>query len=150
MGAGEEAQTDGAPFTLRIPVMFQHCDPAGIVFYPRYFEMINAVVETFFDRAVGWSFAQMHGEDRVGVPLGRIGTEFRAASRLGDVLDWTLRVRHVGGASLGVEIAASCGGEARLEAEAVLILVDLDRMRSVRWPEARRAVLETFVKETHP
>ncbi|WP_051489528.1 acyl-CoA thioesterase [Roseivivax halodurans] len=143
-----EAQTDGAPYALQIPVMFQHCDPAGIVFYPRYFEMINAVVETFFERAVGWSFAEMHGTDRVGVPLGRIGTEFHAASRLGDVIDWTLAVRHLGGASMNVEIAATCEGEARLSAEAVLILVDLDRMRSIRWPEARRAVLETFVKET--
>ena len=31
-------------FTTQRKVRFQHCDPAGIVFYPRYFEMINSVV----------------------------------------------------------------------------------------------------------
>ena len=30
------------------PIEFNHCDPAGIVFYPRYFEMTNSVVENFF------------------------------------------------------------------------------------------------------
>lgn len=133
-----------AVFRHQNPVMFQHCDPAGIVFYPRYFEMINAVIETFFDKEVGWSFDQMHRKERVGVPLGRISTDFHAASRLGDVLDWTLEVNRIGGASMDVTVRGTCNGEARLTAEAVLVLVDLDRMKSLRWPEDRRAKLETY------
>lgn len=137
-------------FRHRIPVMFQHCDPAGIVFYPRYFEMVNAVVETFFDAAVGWPFRQMHSVDRVGVPLGRITTDFHAASRLGDVLDWTLAVRRVGGASLDLTVRAACDGEARLTAEARLVLVDLRRMASIRWPAEKRATLEARLEEERP
>ena len=34
-----------SPFTAEMTVAFRHCDPAGIVFYPRYFEMINDFVE---------------------------------------------------------------------------------------------------------
>ena len=41
-----------------IQIEFNHCDPAGIVFYPRYFEMTNSVVENFFADVVGRSFAQ--------------------------------------------------------------------------------------------
>ena len=37
------------------PIEFNHCDPAGIVFYPRYFEMTNHVCENFFREAVGVS-----------------------------------------------------------------------------------------------
>ena len=37
-------------FTLTQKVLFKHCDPAGIVFYPRYFEMINDCVEAFSTR----------------------------------------------------------------------------------------------------
>jgi 4-hydroxybenzoyl-CoA thioesterase len=29
-------------------VLFKHCDPTGIVFYPRFFEMINDAVEAMF------------------------------------------------------------------------------------------------------
>ncbi|SLN63611.1 acyl-CoA thioesterase YbgC [Roseivivax jejudonensis] len=133
-------------FSHQNAVMFQHCDPAGIVFYPRYFEMINAVVETFFDRAVGWSFAQMHSVERVGVPMGRIAVDFHAASRLGDVLDWTLEVTRLGGASCDLEIRGACGREARLTVTGTLVLVDLDRMTSLRWPRERRANLQRYME----
>ena len=38
-----------APFVSQVEVRFRHFDPAGIVFYPRYFEMINDFVEEWFD-----------------------------------------------------------------------------------------------------
>ncbi|SFH42162.1 4-hydroxybenzoyl-CoA thioesterase [Palleronia marisminoris] len=136
-----------AAFRHRTKVMFQHCDPAAIVFYPRYFEMINEVVETFFDDAMGWSFRQMHEDDGLGVPMGRLETRFPAASRLGDVLDWTLTFPRIGRASLDLEIRASCGGEQRVRAEGTLVLVDLARMKSIRWPDGRRATLATYQEE---
>ena len=49
-------------YARTIPVEFNHCDPAGIVFYPRYFEMVNSVVENFFLEDVGYSFARMMAE----------------------------------------------------------------------------------------
>ena len=49
-----------------IQVEFNHCDPAGIVFYPRYFEMTNSVVEIFFREVVRHSYADM----MTHVPLG--------------------------------------------------------------------------------
>lgn len=134
-------------FTHQTPVMFQHCDPAGIVFYPRYFEMINAVVEFFFSEAMAWPFSQMHGTDRVGVPMGRISTEFHAASRLGDMLDWSLDITRVGGASLDLTIRAAGAGEPRLTALGTLVLVDLDSMRSRRWPEEKRLKLQSFMED---
>ena len=39
-------------FTYPHKVLFRHCDPAGIVFYPRYFEMMNDTVEAFFGTAL--------------------------------------------------------------------------------------------------
>jgi 4-hydroxybenzoyl-CoA thioesterase len=127
--------------------MFQHCDPAGIVFYPRYFEMINAVVETFFRAALDWPFATMHGTERVGVPMGRIAADFHAASRLGDWLDWRLHVTRLGRSSADVEITAHCGDTPRLTATGTLVLVDLDAMKSRPWPAARREALNRYGKE---
>ena len=45
-----------APFVSQVEVRFRHCDPAGIVFYPRYFEMINDFVEEWFDKGMGLPF----------------------------------------------------------------------------------------------
>ncbi len=122
-------------------VMFQHCDPAGIVFYPRYFEMVNALVEGWFDRELGWSFAQMHGRDGLGVPTGRISAEFSAPARLGEWLDWTLAVTRVGTSSAELRIRARGAedGAPKLEAGVTLVCVSLSEMKSRAWPEAIRA-----------
>ena len=89
----------------------------------------------------------MHSVERVGIPMGRIATDFHAASRLGDRLDWTLTIGRIGGASMDVTVAATCDGQARLTAQGTLVLVDLDRMKSIRWPDARRATLETYKED---
>jgi 4-hydroxybenzoyl-CoA thioesterase len=41
--------------TTRRPVVIEwgHCDPAGIVFYPRYFEMFDAATGGLFQAALG-------------------------------------------------------------------------------------------------
>ena len=38
-------------------VRFGHCDPAGIVFYPRYFEMLNALVEDWISEGLAEYYA---------------------------------------------------------------------------------------------
>lgn len=107
-----------------IPVEFNHCDPAGIVFYPRYFEMINSVIENFFRDALDLSFARLMAEGR-GVPAVRIAFEFRAPSRLGETLDWTLEVAQVGRSSARLAIVARGADELRLEGEVTVVLASL-------------------------
>ncbi len=31
-----------------VQIEFNHCDPAGIVFFPRYYEMVSSVCENFY------------------------------------------------------------------------------------------------------
>jgi len=35
-----------AAFTRSVPIRFSHCDSAGIVYFPHYFNMFNGLVET--------------------------------------------------------------------------------------------------------
>jgi 4-hydroxybenzoyl-CoA thioesterase len=123
-----------------IPVEFNHCDPAGIVFYPRYFEMMNSVVENFFREAVGYPFARMMA-DGVGVPVVRLAIDFRAPSRLGEVLDWTLAVREVGRSSARLGLAARSGDGERLRADLTLAFASLEA-RALPWPDWLRPRLE--------
>lgn len=133
-------------YTRIIQIEFNHCDPAGIVFYPRYFEMTNSVVENFFADEVGRSFAQMHMDGRHnGVPTVHIEADFMAPSRLGDKVAFTLVVRKLGGSSVTVEITGRMGAEVRLVAR--LTLVWIDNMKAARWPEALRAGLAAHLEE---
>jgi 4-hydroxybenzoyl-CoA thioesterase len=32
-------------FTRTVAIRFSHCDPAGIVYFPNYFDMFNGLIE---------------------------------------------------------------------------------------------------------
>ena len=120
-------------FTLPIKILFQHCDPAGIVFYPRYFEMINLTVEEWFEQSLQYCFADMQNAGN-GVPAVTIQTEFTAPSRLGERLDFDLTVRKLGKTSVGLGIVAMAEDEMRLKADLVLVHIDKASGRPKPWP----------------
>ena len=126
-------------FEFQQKVLFKHCDPAGIVFYPRYFEIINDCVEAFFDKVLGWPFETLLKDG--GVPTVQIATEFKAPNRHGDWLVLELRVAKLGRTSMSLEIAASTGGEARFEVKQTLVCVDKTGKPRV-WPEAVQDMLK--------
>jgi 4-hydroxybenzoyl-CoA thioesterase len=135
-------------YARTVPVEFNHCDPAGIVFYPRYFEMVNSVVENFFLEDVGHSFARMMGEG-AGVPTARIEANFRAPSRLGERLDFTLNVTRVGGASVTFAIAAACAGQHRFGLDLTLVWVT-NGGKATQWPDDIRARLAAHLEGPSP
>ena len=128
-----------------IQIEFNHCDPAGIVFYPRYFEMVNSVVENFFADVVGRSFAQMHASQRHGVPTVGIEAGFQRPSRLGDKVLFTLKIERVGGSSVTVLIEGSGPDGPRLQVR--MTVAWTLRMKAAPWPGDMRAALEAY-KET--
>ena len=130
------------PYRLDKPVLFRHCDPAGIVFYPRYFEMLNDTMEAWFGDRLGWPWPSLHGPDGMAVPTVAVEVHFSATSRHGDLLTFTLRVTRVGRTSVGLSIVATCGEEVRLSATQTLVCIAKETGRPVAWPEGIRTRLE--------
>ncbi|GLS87908.1 4-hydroxybenzoyl-CoA thioesterase [Cypionkella aquatica] len=126
-------------------IEFNHCDPAGIVFYPRYFEMTNSVVENFFNDVVGRSFASMHQNASNGVPTVSLTAEFVAPSRLGDKVLFSLKVEKLGRSSVSLRIEGHMGAEVRLRV--ALVLVWIDGMKSAAWPDAMRERLQAYMED---
>lgn len=136
----------GEPFVSEVNVRFRHCDPAGIVFYPRYFEMINDFVEEWFDKGMGLPFHTLHVARRIGTPLASVQCDFSAPSRWHETLRQELIVRRIGGASFSAEVRFS-GSDAglRLKASLTIVTVDLDRMRSTAIPDDLRQRMRAFL-----
>lgn len=132
-------------FETRIKVRFQHTDPAGLVFYPRYLEMINQVVEDWFSDELGMSFRDLHSTERRGVPAVHVGVDFTRPSRLGDLLRFRLCVKSIGRTSISINIVADCDAEERVTAEVVLVYVDIDRFGTEKIPEDVRNRLRLFL-----
>jgi 4-hydroxybenzoyl-CoA thioesterase len=128
-------------FTRTELVRFQHCDAAGIVFYPRYVEMVNSTVEDFFACCIGHSFAEIHGPMNAAMPVAALAMEFKAPSRLGETLGFKLAVTGVGRSSLDVQVICCCESSLRFTARLTLVHISKTDYRPEPWPERMRSRL---------
>jgi 4-hydroxybenzoyl-CoA thioesterase len=126
-------------------IRFAHCDPAGIVFYPRYTELCNEVVEDWFADGLGVPFPELHERRRLGVPAVRLEIDFATPSHYGDVLLFQLEVTEVGRTSLTLAIVGSCAGVERLRIRLKVVLLSLESGRPVALDDAWRARIAPFV-----
>ncbi|HHG5367047.1 TPA: thioesterase family protein [Pseudomonas aeruginosa] len=129
-------------FVRRQRVRFQHCDPASMVFYPRYLEMVHGTVEDWFDEFVGLSFPDMHNVLRLSVPVVTLSMEFTAPSRLGDELDFAVTIEDLGTTSLQLLVSASCDGSRRFTAHLKLVQISMVDYRPQPWTAEIRSVLD--------
>ena len=125
-------------FTTEHVVRFAHVDAAGIVFYPRYFELLNVSVEDWFAQVVGVDFRSIHLERRLGVPTVKLDSDFVAPSRLGDLLRFELTVMKLGRSSVELSVEVRCGGDFRFRARVILVCMDLEAGCSTPWPDDMR------------
>ncbi len=94
-----------SPSTIDIEIDWADCDPAGIVFYPQFFRMMNIGTHKMFEH-VGLPFHMMVKRyDTTGVPMLDVQATFKSPARFGDkvqleteITEWrekTFLVRHV-------------------------------------------------------
>ena len=80
-------------FIKQEKIRFKHVDYAGIVFYPRFLEMLNDLVEDWFEEALERPFSKMHETN--GIPTVDLKVQFKNAARLGENLTKKLWVKEL-------------------------------------------------------
>src|SRR2546423_13697375 len=71
--------------TVTRRIQWGECDPAGIVFYPRYFEMFDAATTAMFSAATGLTKHQMFETYRfAGYPMVDTRARFLIPCHFGD------------------------------------------------------------------
>jgi 4-hydroxybenzoyl-CoA thioesterase len=137
-----------AAFTRSVPIRFSHCDPAGIVYFPHYFDMFNGLIEDWYGQELGQDYAELVLDSRYGFPFVHIECDFKIPSRMGEIIDLTLLVEHVGRSSLGIAIVCHKDGLVRLRAQMVTAMMSLETRRSVPLPQALRDKIESYRQRT--
>ena len=135
-------------FDMPMRIRFAHCDPAGIVYFPQYLVMTNALVEDWFNDALGIDYARMISARRVGLPIVKLNCEFARPSRMGETVTLTLAVDSVGQRSIRIDIVCHCEGEVRFRAKQVLVTTSLDDGRSIDIPGDIARAIEHFAPGT--
>ena len=132
-------------FPTEYPIRFSHCDPGGIVHFPRYFDMINSAVEDWFANALALPFDTMHMQRRYGFPIVHTQCEFLKPCRIGERLVLELAVARIGRASLDLAIRGRIAGEERIRARNMRSMMSLETYRALPIPDDLRAAMAPFV-----
>jgi 4-hydroxybenzoyl-CoA thioesterase len=133
------------PFCKQVLVRFGDCDAAGIVFYPRYLEMFNNLVEDWYRDALHFSFTEIVTTRGWGLPTVHLDVDFLAPSVFGEYLSATLTVREIGISSLTLNISLQGpDGADRVRGKVVLVMSDRRNHKAIPIPDAVRARILDF------
>ena len=108
--------TSPSVFEKTVRIRFSHCDPAGMVYYPRYVTLVQWLVEDWFNEGLQIDFADYIDRSRLGLPVVTMRFDFMEPARQGDLLNMRLSVLRVGRRSITVAIEGIVDGRPRLRA----------------------------------
>jgi YbgC/YbaW family acyl-CoA thioester hydrolase len=95
---------------LSVKVRWSEADPAGVVFYPRFFEWFDLGTEALFE-SLGLPWPEMFPAERiVGVPIVESGARFVSPVRYGDEVRIQTTVSEVRERTFRVEHEVSVAG----------------------------------------
>jgi 4-hydroxybenzoyl-CoA thioesterase len=134
-------------FTTERKIRFSHCDPAGIVYFVNFFDMVSGAVEDWFGEALGFGFNEMHLRQRVGFPIVNTGCEFFKPCHLGDVLVLELSIAKLGRSSIEFSIKGRVGAEQKFHARHKVALMSLETLKSMPIADDLRAKMLPYVLE---
>jgi 4-hydroxybenzoyl-CoA thioesterase len=105
-------------FTHVRPLLIEwgHCDPAGIVFNPRFFEYFDWGSWMMFNAALGMtSHEWLARYNLVGISLVEASANFASPLKFGDMAELTSTVRRFGRSSFDVEHRITIGDRLSVE-----------------------------------
>ncbi|BFM09012.1 hypothetical protein GCM10025791_06880 [Halioxenophilus aromaticivorans] len=110
--------------------------------------MVVGVVEDWFSEALNWSFQEMHLEHKLGVPTVSIECQFQSACRIGDTIDFSLTLAHLGNSSCTVHIVAQCQDRPVFDTKNILVLTELsaEALVSRPFPESYREKMKPYLE----
>ena len=132
-------------FRTERKIRFSHCDPAGIVYFVNFFDMVSGAVEDWFGEAIGWTFNDMHIHRRVGFPIVNTGCEFFRPCHLGDVLTLELEIAKLGRSSIEFRVTGRVAGDEKFRARHKVAMISLDTQRALPIPDELRTKMLPFV-----
>jgi YbgC/YbaW family acyl-CoA thioester hydrolase len=131
------------PFQHDLTVRFYETDPAGIVFFGRYFEYCQAAYEELFR-----TMASRDDEtDRTwGMPVIRVESDFLRPARLGERLTVAVTVEQVAKYTVTLTYRISGGDGPKATVRIAHAFVDRKTFKPTAPPESLRLALEEIAR----
>lgn len=142
-----------APLILRRAVRWGECDPAGIVYTPRYTDYIVSAYQAFIGLMLGRSMHSAEHPSPVGFPVRGIELDFRQPMPVDTRFDMEVRVGDVRARTFDLHITAwtlDNDGERRqlpaFLARITSITIDKAKFESVALPDTFRSKIAAYAE----
>ena len=128
-------------YTRNARIEWGDCDPAGIVFFPRYFAMFDSCTTGLFSQVLGMSkFQFLRHYQFAGYPMVDTRARFVKPTKFGDDVVIETKVTAFRRSSFDVQHRLSLGGELCVECSDTRVWVerladDPDKVRSKPIPQ---------------
>ena len=139
-----------AAFQREMLVRFGHCDAAGWVFYPRYFEMISDFVEDWFEDSLAASAPGLFHHKKLLTPSVHFTVDFMKPTHYGERLTFNLWTLKIGRTSCELRIEASHQGEMRMRVRQVLVFISAASARATAIPPELISRMQRYLLEAAP
>ncbi len=115
-------------FRRQLTIEWAHCDPAGIVFNPRFFEFFDSNTWMLFETALGVKPSDLAKTyDIFSIPLVDARANFMKPAKFGDTIEVVSRVREFRRSSFSVEHRILIDGATAVEGEEVRVWAVRDK-----------------------
>jgi 4-hydroxybenzoyl-CoA thioesterase len=144
-GAGSGPKSGAGLFRREVTIEWGDCDPAGIVYYPRYFAMFDASTAHMIAAATNLKKIELLAKyEAAGFPMVNTGAEFVQPARYGDIVVIESTITQVGRSSFSVAHRLFNNGQLAIKAVEKRVWVKHDaegNIRSAPLPDAVAAAL---------
>ncbi|MGE3989470.1 acyl-CoA thioesterase [Pseudorhodoplanes sp.] len=131
----------------KIRIEWGDCDPAGIIFNPKYFEIFDAASAALFEQALGVVKRKMLEKfNCAGMPLVRTEAQFHRPACYGDDLFVESSIKF-GRSSFQVTHRVTLNGELCAEGFETRVWVIRDSNGAIKSSAIPNAILEAFNKD---
>ena len=135
-------------FTVEYPILFSHCDPAGIAYFPRLFDLLHQAMEAWFNDGLDEPYADFLMKKRMGAPTVSMQCDFISPAFFGDKLKIELSVVRIRNSAIDLAYHATIAERVCLKARHSICIFSLETYKAIPVPEALRERMQAFVTQT--
>ena len=136
------------PFIVRRRIAFRDCDPAGIVYTPRFLDPIaTGATDLFLSQLIGPMENRDEGLSNFGTPAKATEFVFHKGVKLGAEIDVEVFCKNIGNTSFALGLVAhDAEGTPLFDGSLTLIAIQADSFTAVDVPEVLRNKLESYMR----
>jgi acyl-CoA thioester hydrolase len=139
-----QAGQGDAPVRLRRRIRFGDCDPAGILFTPRYAELVFEAIELWLEQVFGHSVEDQLRGRGTPTPVRAYSVEMRRSLRPGNEVDLAVWVESISVRSFTLLVIGSLAGTIVFVGRMSCVTTDESRRQAAELPPRHREILEDY------